>query len=282
MAATRPRVSVCIAVYNCERYIGQAIESVLAQTLGDFELIVADNASTDRTVEIVRSYADPRIRLLRNDHNVGAIANFNLAITAAQGAFIKLLGADDLLYPTCLERQLAVMTADPSLVMATCHRDVIDAKGKIIIRDYGWRGRASRIDGRQAVRAIVRRGRNLFGEPLTTLFRADAFAAVGGFDDTSDIGLWCKLLRTGHVFLIPEPLGAFRVNAESRSIKANRHIPRSQREFFVSLRENGFDNITAFDLYLGALRSYRDRMLREAVYAYVRLCGSMGTSDRQT
>lgn len=275
MAATRPQVSVCIAVYNCERYIGQAIESVMAQTMGDLELVVADNASTDRTVEIVRSYADPRIRLIRNERNIGAIANFNLAIAAAQAPFVKLVGADDLLYPTCLDRQLSVMTADPSLVMVTCRRDVIDANGKIIIRDHGWRTRATRIDGRQAVRAIVRRGRNLFGEPLTTLFRADAFAEAGGFDDTSDIGLWCKLLRRGHVFLIPEPLGAFRVNAGSCSMQVNRNIPRSQREFFASLRDKGFDNITAFDLFLGMLRSYRDRMLREVVYAYVRLRGSM-------
>ena len=266
---------MCIAVYNCERYIGQAIESVLAQTMGDLELVVADNASTDRTVEIVRSYADPRIRLIQNERNIGPIANFNRAIAAARAPFVKLLGADDLLYPTCLDRQFAIMSADPSLVMVTCRRDVIDGDGNLIIRDHGWRTRAARIDGRRAVKSIVRRGRNLFGEPLTTLFRADAFAAAGGFDDTSDIGLWCKLLRTGHVFLIPEPLGAFRVNAGSCSMQNNKEIPRSQREFFASLRETGFDNITALDLFLGVLRSHRDRLLRDAVYAYVRLRGSM-------
>lgn len=275
MAATRPQVSVCIAVYNCERYIGQAIESVMAQTMGDLELVVADNASTDSTVEVVRSYADRRIRLITNEQNIGPIPNFNRAITTARGPFVKLLGADDILYPTCLGRQLEIMTADPSLVMVTCRRDVIDGEGRLVIRDHGWRTRAARIDGRQAVKTIVRRGRNLFGEPLTTLFRAETFAAVGGFDDTSDIGLWCKLLQTGNVFLIPEPLGAFRVNAGSCSMQNNKDIPRSQRAFFASLRENGFDNITAFDLFLGALRSYRDRILREAVYAYIRLRGSM-------
>lgn len=277
MAPTRPLVSVCIAVYNCERYIGQAIDSVLGQTLGDFELVVADNASTDRTVEIVRSFADPRIRLIRNERNIGPVANFDLVMHAGTGKYIKLLGADDLLYPTCLERQVAVLEADPTLSLTCCRRAVIDACDNVIIKNHGWWGPAGKYDGRDAIRRIVRAGRNLLGEPLAVLFRQDLLERVGPVDPLmSDLDYWCRLLQTGDLYVIRESLAAFRVSESSQSVHENKQHPQNQRRYFRKLRADGAAPITRLDLAIGRMRSLRDRYLRHLIYVYVRLRGTMG------
>jgi glycosyltransferase involved in cell wall biosynthesis len=276
MAATRPQVSVCIAVYNCERYIGQAIESVLSQTFGDFELVVADNASTDGTIDVVRSYADPRIRLIRNEQNLGAVANFDLVMRAGIGNYIKLLGADDLLYPTCLERQVAVMEADPRLSLTACRRDIIDARDRVIIRRHGWWGRCGRYEGVAAIRRIVRAGRNLLGEPITILFRQSLLGTLGGFDPVmSDLDYWCRLLQLGDLYVDADALAAFRVSESSRSVHENWQHPRNQRRYFRQLRAKHIGSITRLDVAIGAVRSVRDMYLRHLVYTYLKLRGGL-------
>lgn len=283
MNPQRPTVSVCIAVYNCEQYIGQAIESVLAQTFGDYELVVADNASTDGTVAVVHSYEDPRIRLIRNERNIGPVANFDLVMRAGTGKYIKLLGADDLLYPTCLERQVAVMEADPRLSLTACRRDIIDACDNVILRRHGWWGRGGHYEGRDAIRRIVRAGRNLLGEPITVLFRRDLLERVGGVDPLmSDLDYWCRLLQTGDLYVIKDSLAAFRVSEGSQSVHENKDHPRNQRRYFRQLRKSGAAPITRLDLAVSAIRSLRDRYLRHLVYVYVRLRGTMGSSPSRT
>jgi glycosyltransferase involved in cell wall biosynthesis len=279
MAMRRPLVSVCIAVYNCERYIGQAIDSILGQTLGDFELVIADNASTDGTVAVVRSYDDPRIRLIQNERNIGPVANFDLVMRAGVGKYLKLVGADDLLYPTCLEKQVAVMEADPGLSLTACRRDIIDACDNVIIRRHGWWGRGGRYEGRDAIRRIVRAGRNLLGEPIAVLFRQDLLERVGDIDPLmSDLDYWCRLLQTGDLYIIKESLAAFRVSEGSQSVHENKDHPRNQRRYFRHLQSTGAAPITRLDLAISAIRSLRDRYLRHLVYVYVRLRGTMGSS----
>lgn len=281
MATSRPLVSVCIAVYNCEPYIGQAIESVLAQTFGDFELVIADNASTDGTVDVVKSYDDPRIRLIRNERNIGPVPNFNLVMQAGIGTYIKLVGADDLLYPTCLERQVAVLDADPGIAFTACRRDVIDARNNVIIRRHGWWGRGGRYEGRDAIRRIVRAGRNIIGEPITVLFRQELLERVGPIDAwMCDLDYWCRLLQAGDLFIIKDSLAAFRVSEGSQSVHENRDHPRNQRRYFRQLAATGAAPITKLDLAIGSIRSLRDRYLRYLVYAYLRLRGTMRWSER--
>jgi glycosyltransferase involved in cell wall biosynthesis len=90
-----PQVTICIPVFNCQKYIHQAIESVIAQTFRNWEMVIVNNASTDCTLEIIHSYSDPRIRIINNEKNIGLEANWNKAVSAAQGKYIKLLPADD-------------------------------------------------------------------------------------------------------------------------------------------------------------------------------------------
>src|SRR6476660_8884800 len=106
------KVSVCIPVYNGDRFIEAAIESVLDQTFKDFEIIIVDNQSTDNTVSLIKKYTDPRIKFFQNDSNIGLIPNWNMAMSKASGEYIKILPADDLIYPQCLEWQVAILNND--------------------------------------------------------------------------------------------------------------------------------------------------------------------------
>jgi len=134
MDAKNPLVSIGIPVRNGEKYLAEAIESFLAQTCTDFELILSDNGSTDATAEICREYVarDDRIRYLRAEENLGAAWNFNHVFEQSRGTFFKWAAHDDLCAPTFLERCVEVMRADPSIVLCHSRTGPIDADGATI------------------------------------------------------------------------------------------------------------------------------------------------------
>jgi glycosyltransferase involved in cell wall biosynthesis len=117
---TRPRVSLGLPVFNGERFLREALDSILAQTFLDFELIISDNASTDGTEEICRTYAanDGRIRYNRNETNLGAAKNFNRTFELSCGEYFKWTAADDTLETECLARCVDVLDKDPQVVLA--------------------------------------------------------------------------------------------------------------------------------------------------------------------
>jgi glycosyltransferase involved in cell wall biosynthesis len=133
-----PTLSIALPVYNGERYLRQALDSLLGQTFADFELLVADNASTDSTAEIVAEYSarDPRIRYHRNPENVGAARNFNLAFLLTSGRYFKWAADDDLLHPEFLERCVGALEGDSGAVLAYPKARMIDHHGGPIL-DYG-------------------------------------------------------------------------------------------------------------------------------------------------
>lgn len=123
-----PRVSIGLPVYNGENYTAAAIEGVLAQTFADFELIIADDASTDRTAEICKAFAerDPRIRYHRNAKNRGAAPNYNFLVAEARGEFFKWIAHDDEITPDYLAKTVAALDARPDAVVAHTRIRVID------------------------------------------------------------------------------------------------------------------------------------------------------------
>ena len=114
-----PRLSIGLPVFNGEKFVSDAIGSILGQTYRDFELIISDNASTDKTEVICREYAasDPRIRYYRNDRNLGAAVNFNRTFELASGEYFKWAAHDDMLAPEYLERCVAALDAHPDAVL---------------------------------------------------------------------------------------------------------------------------------------------------------------------
>jgi glycosyltransferase involved in cell wall biosynthesis len=264
-----PVVSVCIPVYNTERFIAAAITSALSQTYRDFEIVIVDNASTDTTAQILAAFTDPRIRAFRNDENIGAAANFNRVISLARGRYLKVLCADDLLYPSCLERQVAIFEADArtEIAMVGCSRDIIDDRGKRWLR-RGFPGRAGRIDGNAAIRMTVRRGTNIFGEPAAILVRTEAARAAGAFDPhygyCLDLDLWCRLLRGGGLYMIDETLCGFRVSSQSWSASIAHSQSREFAQFVLDLHARSVP-LSAFDRASGRVRAYANAFVRQAV-----------------
>src|SRR5436309_555737 len=124
-----PAVSVVIATYNYAHFLGQAIDSALAQTFRDFEIIVIDDASTDDTPEVMGSYAGRgRVRYYRIDHS-GATRAKNEGMRRARGRYVALLDSDDLWHPEKLERQLELFRQAPDLGVVYTRRQIIDPAG---------------------------------------------------------------------------------------------------------------------------------------------------------
>ncbi len=136
-APKSPRVSIGLPVHNGERYLPQALDSLLVQTYRDFELILCDNCSADRTEQICRSYAerDSRIRYHRNADNIGAPRNFSLAFSLSRGEYFKWAGGDDLCAPEMLECCVAILDQRPEVVLAYPKTRLIDENG-VTVSDY--------------------------------------------------------------------------------------------------------------------------------------------------
>ncbi len=208
------RVSVCIPCYNHAHFLAQAIESVLAQTFTDFELVVVDNCSTDRTAELVAGYAarDQRVRYLCNETNVGARENLNRCLQAARGAYVKILCADDLLAPNSLNASVPLLDESPSLVLVTHGRQYTDeALRPIKVEAYALR--SQQCSGKVAIRRCLLEG-NLIGEPAAVLFRRSA--AIRGFDvaygQLIDLEFWCHLLERGGLAFVAQRLCLVRMH----------------------------------------------------------------------
>src|SRR6185369_871876 len=137
MADPKPLVSIGLPVYNGERYLGEALASLLSQTLADLEIVVSDNASTDATASIVHAYAerDARVKYHRNPSNVGAICNFNRTFELAAGKYFKWHACDDLCAPTYLEKCVATLEEDPSAVLCQSRTLLIDDRGEALSFD---------------------------------------------------------------------------------------------------------------------------------------------------
>ena len=132
-----PRITIGMPVYNGEKFLRATVDSLLAQTFTDFELIVSDNASTDSTEQICREYAakDPRFIYVRNSRNLGPAANYNVSMDLARSELFKWCAADDVYGPDCLRRLIEVLDANPDAVASYARTKIIDEDGKYV-RDY--------------------------------------------------------------------------------------------------------------------------------------------------
>ncbi len=263
-------VSVCIPAYRAERFIGQAIRSVLNQTLTDFELIIVDDASPDGTWDVIESFHDHRIVASRNPRNVGAAANWNDVVSRAAGRYVKLLCSDDWLRPDCLARQVAVLAQDDpheEISLVSARRDIVDEVDRVLLAGRGLATMRGRVPGAVAVKTVVRGGTNLIGEPSTAMFRRSLFDRVGGFDPRAaymiDLDFWLRLLDHGDFHGIEDTLAVFRVQRGSWSATIAHHQAAQARAFFRRLGPRGeacrtrpaLAQLTVADIRLGCLRA---------------------------
>lgn len=210
---TYPRLSVCIPSFNQERFIGAALDSVLMQGYGDFELLVIDDCSTDGTRDVVARYeSDPRVRLIVNPVNRGMVENWNASLNEARGEYVKFLFGDDLLLgPDALGRMVAALDAEPDVSLVTTSRLLVDAAGRRIGVASPFR-RDRTLPGTDVIARCLAAQRNLVGEPSAVMFRKGQ--AGRGFDagyrQYVDLEMWFRLLEQGSLRYLSGPLVAFR------------------------------------------------------------------------
>jgi glycosyltransferase involved in cell wall biosynthesis len=223
MTQDTPHVSVGMPVYNGEKYIAQAIESILSQTFWDLELIICDNASTDSTEEICREYArrDSRVRFCRNDHNRGAAWNHNRVVELARGEYFKWQCHDDYCDPTFLEKCLSVVHRDQDVVLCYPQFVRVDDQGRRLgIKSSILIGGAE--PPARFVSMIYRRDscEEIYGVMRTAVIRKTAL--IGPYSNSDDTFLADLILR-GKFREVPEPLFFYRIHsAKSTSAYPNR------------------------------------------------------------
>lgn len=215
-------ISVLMPAYNAERYLGEAIESVLAQTYRAFELIVIDDGSTDQTLAIAQQYAanDERVRVLSHA-NMGMGDALNHAMEHARHEWIARLDADDRMKPQRLERQLACVQAQPALAVLSSLVAFIDVQGRTIGVSRSPFTRADAVT--RAVQANTLIG---FHHPAV-LMRKSVVQATGGYRKaywpSDDLDLWNRIVESGHALLVqPEVLTEYRIHSESVCVSAAR------------------------------------------------------------
>ena len=273
MIATTPLVSVCIPAYNCEATIAAAIDSVFAQTLADFELVVVDDGSRDRTREIVESYSDPRLRYFRNSQNLGPEGNWNRCLEEARGKYFKLLPHDDLLAPRCLEQQTAVLEQDAGAEVALvfCARDVIGPNGRVLARRGFPGSRGGVLSPQRVIAACVRHGTNVLGEPASLLFRKSLADQVGRFDASNpyvvDLDYWFRLLQRGSAYYLPDALASFRVWPQSWSVAIGGNQASEFRHFIRRVAWQVDGTTSSIDRLLGFVTPTLNNIARLAFYA---------------
>jgi len=266
-----PSVSVCIPVYKGERFLAETIRSVLDQTYRDFELVVLDNASPDESGAIARSFRDPRIRVEHNPVTLPQAENWNRIVELARGPLVKVVCADDLLHPRCLELQVPPMDADPGLAVVAARRHMIDEQSRVIVPRRGLSGLVGVHSGVDVARRVVRNGANPIGESNNVLFRREDFFTVGGWKTdrrhVMDLDLWLRLLQLGDFLGLPESLAAFRIAGDSVSAEHGEAIYEQQKMLIDELGESDFYQVRRIDLAVGRILAPAGRARRRALYA---------------
>ena len=238
-----PRVTVLLPVFNAGRYVAAAVESVLAQTLTDFELLVVDDGSTDGSMEIVDRFRDPRVRVIRNARHLGFADALNVGLREARGVLIARQDADDLSAPRRLERQVAAFHAQPALAL-------VGTQGWVIEEDGSRSGAVSRSEHPTSIRwyALVD---NPFIHTSVMCRRSVVWDDLGGYDPTrgpvsEDYALWSRVIARHPVLNLPDRLVTYRVNSSSMTAQLASGLDSPKRRAFeTSIRDIVAQNVWA-------------------------------------
>ena len=209
-----PRITVLMPVYNGERFLRQAVESILAQSFKDYEFLIIDDGSTDGTADILDDFGMPSVIILRNDKNLGLTYSLNKGLNAAMGTFVARMDADDISEPARLEIQLAFLEANPEVGIVGSACGLIDEDGQ----DQGL--------SEVSLTDLDIRWRCLTGNPFqhsSVMFRKKLMAEHGlcydeTFETAQDYNLWRRLLNYTRGANIAEPLVSRRIHGGAVSV----------------------------------------------------------------
>ncbi|MCX6715655.1 MAG: glycosyltransferase [Candidatus Taylorbacteria bacterium] len=210
-----PKISIVMPFYNCEAFLRESIESILNQTFRDFEFIIINDGSTDKSNEIMDEYkdSDPRIIYIKNIKNVGIVENLILGLSLAQSNIIARMDGDDISEPTRLEKQYEFLINNPDIIVVGSFINIIDQCGKVI-------GKRTKPTDPESIKKNV-----IIYNPVvhpSVMFRKDVILKVGGYRHpywrAQDTDLWYRIVFSGYkISNLPEFLLKYRYHSNSTS-----------------------------------------------------------------
>lgn len=211
--ACTPRISVVMSVYNGEKYLREAIQSIFRQTYQDFEFIIINDCSTDTTSEIIKSFNDPRIKVINNQENIGLTKSLNKGVKTTNGEYIARMDADDISLPHRFETQIKFLDENPEYALVGSSFYQINDVGKTIALTGVLTGDADLCSGLKS--------HNRFGHG-SVLMRKAAFTECNGYNEefeyTQDYDLWLRMSERFKIANIEEPLYCWRLTANCISV----------------------------------------------------------------
>ena len=217
MTDHKPTVTIVMPVYNGARYLRASLDSILRQTFSDFECLVIDDRSTDASRDVIKSYRDPRIRLVEHDKNLGLVKTLNHGLALARGQYIARQDQDDVSHPTRLEKQVAFLDVHPDVAVLGTQVYSLDPRGR---RHYPY-------GCYTASSALAIRWQILFDNPFvhpSVMMRTQMVRAISGYDERfpecEDYDLFSRLVHAYQGTNLKEPLVDYRYH--DRSMDANR------------------------------------------------------------
>ncbi len=254
----QPLVTVLMPVYNCEKYLSTSIESILHQTFTDFEFIILDDGSTDDSINIIQSYCaqDQRIRLIRNDQNMGIAYSLNKGINIAKGKYIARMDADDISKPERLEKQVEFLETHNEVGILGCCAQVVDASGKLI-EHY------SVPENHSLIVWILPFGR-AFAHP-TVMMRTDLIQNIGGYSTDiiygQDVDLWIRAVGKTQFANLMEELFIYRTHANSvtgtHRQKQLENVSTSRKKFISDTLQQPVEN-GKIELLFQSIKPFHD------------------------
>ena len=217
----QPLVSIVIPAYNNENTIIATLESIRNQSYKNIEIIIIDDNSKDKTLQLVteQQKKDNRIKIYHNSTNLGMIGNWNKCIQMSNGEFVKLVCADDLLDKNEIEKETGVMILNPSVNLVESDTRLIDINGKKT-GSFKRYHKSVLVKGKKIARTSII-WNNFFGAPVNNLIRKSVLDKTGYFDEQFtyilDFDMWMKIACTGDVYIIHELLNSFRIRNDSNT-----------------------------------------------------------------
>jgi glycosyltransferase involved in cell wall biosynthesis len=262
-------VSVVINAYNAEPYFAECLDSLLAQTLQDFEIIIVDDASTDRTPAIAEEYVrrDPRIRVERNERNLGIPATINRALALSRGKFVAKMDADDVSLPQRLERQVAYLREHAKVVMVGSWWARIDLEGRELGAQRPWPSN-ERLARQMLTRCVLMHTGVMYRGDLVRHIKYREF-----FRYAQDYDLFLRMADEGEIAILPEILVKQRLNYEGVTVQRfheQAQYARYARTFARQRLARGTDDYDRVAANLNAIEPYVSTRGSLAFYHYRR------------
>jgi len=235
----QPLITVLMTVYNGGSYLKRSVSDVLSQTLKDFEFLIINDCSTDKTAEVIESFNDPRIRLVTNEKNLGQTRSLNKGLRLARGNYVARIDADDGAFSHWLEEQARSVNEKPEHAVISANAVVVDEFDKIRKTSF-----VPSDLGEIKMRAIIRSPINHVG----SVMKVENVLAVGGYDETfklaADYDLWVKLLAAGQKITVTEkPLVSIRSHSQSASKRGRGSIDGAEIESIMGKAVGAFSSV---------------------------------------